>query len=55
LQGSLFIVMSAMYPLVTKHVLQLLHCRTDPNLGLVLASAPIIQKVRPVPVQMWPG
>jgi hypothetical protein len=55
LQGSLFIVMSAMYPLVTKHVLELLHCRTDPNLGLVLASAPIIQKVRPVPVQMWPG
>jgi hypothetical protein len=44
LQGSLFIFMSAMYPLVTKHVLKLLHCKTDPTLGLVLASAPIIQK-----------
>ena len=31
--------MSAMYPVVTKHVLKLFNCKADSKLGLVLPDA----------------
>lgn len=36
--GTLFILMSAMYPVVTKHVLKLFNCKADSKLGLVLPT-----------------